>query len=162
GEARFMDVVELALYNSVLSGASLDGTNFCYVNPLRVLEPTPVNLRWQHKRLPFMNVFCCPPNLTRTVAESAGYAYSRSSNALWINLYGSSRVSTTLPGGQKVTLTQETEYPWDGRVRITINDCSGGEFNLKLRIPGWVSNPSVRLNGQLLDPEPIPSTYLEL
>src|SRR6266581_4913465 len=61
GEARFMDVVVIALYNSVLSGGSLDGTNFFYVNPLRSVQPMPVELRWKHERVPFLSSFCCPP-----------------------------------------------------------------------------------------------------
>jgi len=162
GEARFMDVVELALYNSVLSGASLDGTNFLYVNPLRSLEPMPLQLRWQHTRLPFLSVFCCPPNLARTMAESSSYAYGKSSNALWINLYGGSRLATTLPNGQAIKLTQETDYPWNGRIRVTIDDCAGGAFALKLRIPGWTSGGTVRVNGLLADLSPRPCSYLEV
>lgn len=72
GEARFMDVAELALYNSVLSGGSLDGTNFFYTNPLRVTDPMPVELRWSRTRVPFVSSFCCPPNLVRTLAEIGG------------------------------------------------------------------------------------------
>jgi DUF1680 family protein len=73
-----MDVVELALYNSVLSGMDLSGTNFCYVNPLRSLAPAPVDLRWPHRRVPFLSSFCCPPNLARTIAEVNGLAFARS------------------------------------------------------------------------------------
>src|SRR5258708_34586915 len=123
GEARFMDVVELGLYNSVLSGESLDGTNFFYVNPLRSLETMPTQLRWQHKRLPFLNTFCCPPNLARTAAESSGYAYAKSTNPIWVNLYGGSHLATTLSDGQKVKVRQETDYPWNGHVHIVLDDC---------------------------------------
>jgi uncharacterized protein len=146
GEARFMDVVELALYNSVLSGVSLDGTNFFYVNPLRTTATLPTDLRWKHQRVPFVSSFCCPPNLVRTIAESAGYAYAKSADALWVNLYGGSTLTTELSGGNKVTLTQETEYPWNGRVRITVNECGGKKFALKFRIPGWSKGGTVRLN----------------
>ena len=76
GDAKFMDVVELELYNSVLSGVDLNGTNFFYTNPLRVTEPLPVALRWPRTRVPFVSSFCCPPNLLRTLAESADYAYA--------------------------------------------------------------------------------------
>ena len=78
GDAQFMDVVELALYNSVLSGGALDGTNFFYTNPLRVTDPMPADLRWSRQRVPFVSSFCCPPNLVRTIAESADYAYGKS------------------------------------------------------------------------------------
>jgi len=162
GEARFMDVVELALYNSVLSGGSLDGTNFFYTNPLRVTDPLPVELRWSRTRVPFVSSFCCPPNLLRTIAESAGYAYGKSNDAVWVNLYGGSTLATELPGGQKLTLAQETDYPWNGRVRITIKECGGGEFALNLRIPGWAGGASVRINNQPADSSPVSASYFKI
>jgi len=148
GEAKYMDVVELALYNSVLSGGSLDGTNFFYTNPLRVTDPLPAELRWSRTRVPYVSSFCCPPNLVRTIAESADYAYGKSENAIWVNLYGGSTLAAELPGGQKIKLTQETDYPWNGRIRIVINECRPAEFALKLRIPGWTTGASVRVNNQ--------------
>ena len=143
GEARYVDVLELALYNAVLSGVALDGTNFFYTNPLRVTDPMPVELRWSRARVPFVSSFCCPPNVLRTLAESAAYAYATSSNAIWINLYGASTLTTKL-GGQNLKLTQETGYPWNGRVRITVNECGAGPFVLKLRVPEWAKSVSVR------------------
>lgn len=161
GEARFMDIAELALYNSVLSGVSLDGTNFFYTNPLRVTDPMPVDLRWSRMRVPFVSSFCCPPNLVRTLAEIGGYAYGKSSNAVWVNLYGGSTLNTTL-NGASLKLTEETEYPWNGRVRITINECGSTPFALKLRIPGWAKSASVRVNlGPIADAS-APGAYFEL
>jgi DUF1680 family protein len=146
GESRFMDVVELALYNSVLSGGSLDGTNYFYTNPLRVTDPLPTELRWSRQRVPFVNSFCCPPNLVRTIAESSAYAYAKSSGTIWVNLYGASRLRTELTHGQEIKLSQETEYPWSGRVRVTIEECNAPAFSLKLRIPGWAKHASIRVN----------------
>ena len=143
-----MDVVELEFYNAVLSGVGLDGTNYFYTNPLRVTEPMPLQLRWSRTRVPFVSSFCCPPNLVRTVAESSGYAYSKSADSIWINLYGSSSLTTKLANGDTVKLAQETEYPWNGRVRIKILECGMNEFALKLRIPGWAKTFSVRVNDQ--------------
>jgi DUF1680 family protein len=151
GEAKFMDVVELEFYNAVLSGVALDGTNYFYTNPLRVTDPLPVDLRWSRMRLPFVSSFCCPPNLIRTIAESSGYAYGKSADTIWINLYGGSTLTTDL-AGEKIKLMQETEYPWTGRVRIKIADCGKKEFALKLRIPGWASSATVRVNNH--PPEP--------
>ena len=162
GEARFMDLVELELYNAVLSGGALDGTNFFYTNPLRVTEPLPTELRWSRQRVPFVSSFCCPPNLVRTIAESANYAYSKSGDSIWVNLYGGSSLDTDLPGIGKVKLAQETEYPWSGRVRITVVETSGKEFNLKLRIPGWATNASVRINHQPADSSAISGAYFTI
>ena len=162
GNARFMDVVETALYNSVLSGAALDGTNFFYTNPLRVTELLPVELRWSRQRQPFVSSFCCPPNLVRTIAESADYAYGKSGNAIWVNLYGGSSLDTRLPDDEKIKLSQETDYPWNGRVRIKIDECGKGEFALKLRIPGWAKSASVRINDGPPDNSPKPASYFEI
>ena len=162
GEAKFMDVVELEFFNSVLSGVALDGTNFFYTNPLRVTDPLPVALRWSRTRVPFVTSFCCPPNLVRTIAESAGYAYAESDDAIWVNLYGGSALDTRLPDGRKIRLTQETDYPWSGRIRIRIVECDPGEFSLKLRIPGWATGASVQLNQSDVGQSPEPESYFEI
>jgi hypothetical protein len=162
GQARFMDVAELALFNSVLSGGGLDGTNYFYVNPLRQLNAMPAELRWPRTRVPFLNSFCCPPNLVRTLAEVADYTYGKSDDAIWVNLYGGSVLDTTIGSGRKIKLTQATEYPWNGRVCMTINQCDGAPFALKLRIPGWTKSASVRVNDGPADDSPVPGTYFEL
>jgi len=146
GEARFMDVLELALYNGVLAGISLEGTNFFYTNPLRVTDPLPVELRWSRTRVPYMSSFCCPPNLARILAGATSFAYARSPRTLWVNLYGASTVATALDGAGRVTVTQETEYPWSGRVRLRVNQTEGNEFTFKLRIPEWAGEPQWRVN----------------
>ncbi len=162
GDAEFVDVVELALYNSVLSGGALDGTNFFYTNPLRVTDPMPTELRWSRQRVPFVSSFCCPPNLLRTIAESADYAYGKSGDSIWVNLYGGSLLETTLQNGEEIKLSQETEYPWNGRVRIRIQGCGKGDFALKLRIPGWATKASVRINDAPADDSPKPASYFEI
>jgi DUF1680 family protein len=162
GDAKFMDVMELALYNSVPSGVALDGTNFFYTNPLRVTDPMPVELRWSRTRVPFVSSFCCPPNLVRTIAESADYAYGKSDDAIWVNLYGGSSLAIKLSNGETVKLTQETDYPWNGRARIKIESCGEKEFALKLRIPGWASGASVRVNDAPADFSPQPQSYFQI
>jgi hypothetical protein len=109
----------------------------------------PVSLRWSRTRVPFVSSFCCPPNLVRTIAESADYAYGKSDDAIWVNLYGGSVLETKLANGEKVKLEQETEYPWNGRVRIKILECGEKPFAIKLRIPGWADSASVRINDGL-------------
>lgn len=161
GEPRFIEIVERALHNSVLSGVGLDGTNFFYVNPLRTINPLPTELRWSRTRVPFVSAYCCPPNLIRTIAESASYAYAKTDDAVWITLYGGSSLRTELTSGP-VALTQETEYPWNGRIRITIDDCPRGEFALKLRIPDWADGATLRLNKLLSRSAPRPGTFYEL
>jgi len=163
GEAKYMDVVELELYNSVLSGVALDGTNYFYTNPLRVTEPLPQSLRWSRQRVPFVSSFCCPPNLVRTIAESADYAYVKSADAIWVNLYGGSALSTELTG-EKIRLSQVTDYPWSGRVRIKIEACGKNAFSLKLRIPGWANGAGVRVNNQpeLAGVEAVRPGYFEI
>ena len=161
GEARYMDVVELELYNAVLAGGSLDGTNFFYTNPLRVTEPLPTELRWTRQRVPFVGSFCCPPNLVRTLAESSEYAYAKSPQTIWVNLYGGSTLTTELDG-ETVRLVQTTEYPWNGRVRIQVITAGPAAFALKLRIPGWAEGVVARVNGKRVN-EPIQSeSYLEV
>ena len=162
GDAKFMDVVELALYNSVLSGGALDGTNFFYTNPLRVTDPMPTELRWSRQRVPFVSSFCCPPNLVRTIAESANYAYTKSGDSIFVNLYGANDLETTLASGEKIKLSQETDYPWNGRIRVKILDWGGKEFALKLRIPNWADGASVRVNDSPADFSPKPESYFEI
>ena len=161
GETRFVDVLELALYNAVLAGVSLDGTNFFYTNPLRVTDPMPVELRWSRARVPFVSSFCCPPNVLRTIAESASYAYAKSSNAICVNLYGASTLTTRV-NEQTVKLRQKTEYPWNGRVRITVDQCGAEAFSLKLRVPGWARDVSLRVNGVAERVSALPASYIEL
>lgn len=162
GETRFMDTLELALYNSVLSGVSLDGTNFFYINPLRVLGPPPVELRWKSKRAPFLSSFCCPPNLARTIAESGGYAFCKSADGLWLNLYGASKVKTKFLNGEIVALTQETDYPWNGRIHIRVDEAAATPFTLHLRIPSWAKGATVRINNAEVQPGVKPDSYFEV
>jgi DUF1680 family protein len=161
GEARYVDVVELALYNAVLAGVSLDGTEYFYVNPLRQVDPLPTKLRWSRRRVPFVTSYCCPPNVLRTIAEVNGYAYSTTKDALWINLYGSNQLATKLLR-KPLKLTQSTEYPWNGRVRIEIYQCPSDEFALKLRIPGWADVPSLQVSGSADSLKAEPNSYAEV
>ena len=161
-DAKFVGVMELALYNSVLSGGALDGTNFFYTNPLRVTDPLPTELRWSRQRVAYVSSFCCPPNLVRTIAESANYAYAKSGDSIFVNLYGGSSLETELANGGKIKLSQQADYPWNGRVRIKIEACGKKEFSLKLRIPGWANGASVRVNDSSADFSPSSESYFEI
>ena len=149
-QARYADTLELALYNGVLSAISLDGKRFFYTNPLRLLDDQPFELRWPRKREPYTSCFCCPPNIVRTIAEAGSYAYSISNEGLWINLYGSNILDTKLDDGSKINLRQQTDYPWDGAIRIIIDDAPAREFSIFLRIPGWANSAGVNINGTLM------------
>jgi uncharacterized protein len=161
GDARYVDVLELTLYNAVLCGVSLEGTDYFYVNPLRQIEPLPAPLRWSRTRVPFVTSYCCPPNVLRTISEVNGYAYSKSNDVIWVNLYGGNRLSTNL-AGKPLELTQVTDYPWDGSVRLTINRCPSSEFALRLRIPGWAESATLNVNGSAVDSRLVPTTYAEV
>ena len=148
GEAKYVDVMELALYNSVLSGVSLDGEDFFYTNPLRQQNDAPVKLRWSRTRVPFVTSFCCPPNVVRTVASVNGYAYGVSDNTVWVNLYGSNALDTELPGGGKLRLQQQTNYPWSGDVQLKVVECDSKPFVMRLRIPGWAKSATLTIDGK--------------
>ena len=142
GDARFMDMLERALYNGVLCGVSLEGTAFFYNNPLRTLDQQPAPLRWPRTRVAFLSSFCCPPNVARTVAQSARYAYALSPDnaTLWVNLYGASALQT-----EHIALTQTTHYPWEGKITLTLERCTE---TLKLRIPRWAEEATLKVNGK--------------
>ncbi|MCB0047335.1 MAG: glycoside hydrolase family 127 protein [Caldilineaceae bacterium] len=155
GEARYADVMELVFYNSALAGISLDGKKFFYTNTLRQLDDLPYELRWSRTREPYISCFCCPPNLVRMIAEVNGYAYALTEDALWIHLYGSNRLTTATAAGDLLQLRQETDYPWDGHVTLTVEQPAASIQALMLRIPGWVNDATVSVNG-----EPVAETIL--
>jgi uncharacterized protein len=148
GEAKYADVLELALYNAVLAGVSLDGKQFFYTNTLRQLDTMPVPLRWSRQREEWISCYCCPPNVARTIAEASTYAYGRSDRGVWVHLCGSSTLDTTLADGRRIKLRQETDYPWDGRVKIAVESAPAGELSLFLRVPGWADGSALLVNGK--------------
>jgi DUF1680 family protein len=168
GDAHYADLFEQTLYNGVLAGISLDGTKYFYANPLRKLADNKWPLRWSRTRVPNIpNSFCCPPNLVRTIAEAQNYIYSLSKDTLWVNLYGGSTLDThwtDATGGGHLKLRQETDYPWAGTIKFTIDEAPDRPIALKLRIPGWskAGQASIKINGQA-DPAAVtPGTYAEV
>jgi len=134
GEAKFADVMELALYNGVLAGISLDGEKYFYVNPLAD--------RGTHRRQRWFTCACCPPNIARLLSSIPGYIYSLSSKGVWIHLYIQSRVHLDIQG-TSVDLFQKTRYPWDGKIEIQVQPEREATFSIYLRIPGWCRRPQV-------------------
>lgn len=157
GDVKFADVVEWTLYNSVLAGINLAGDAFFYTNTLRQLYPEPVETRWPKQRQKTLGCFCCPPNVVRTIAQASTYAYAANNRGVTIVLYGGSTLDT-----RDIKLTQETNYPWDGRVKITIDRAPSSDYSLSLRIPGWAKCASIRLNGKATPDSPLPATFHEI
>jgi uncharacterized protein len=151
GEAQYADVMEVALYNALLAGASLDGKRFFYTNTLRQLDTMPLSLRWSRAREEWISCYCCPPNVARTVAQVNTCAYGRSERGVWVHLFGASALDTALSDGRRVKLKQETDYPWDGRVKLTIESAPEGEVSLFVRVPGWAEDAALRVNGARTD-----------
>lgn len=163
GEAKYADVMELALYNSVLSGISLDGKKFLYTNPLSYSDDLPFQQRWSKERVPYIGLSnCCPPNVVRTIAQVSNYAYSISDEGLWFNLYGGNEVNARLKDGSKLDINQETNYPWDGHITLTIKQAGPNPYSLFLRIPAWTNNAQVKVNAEVMNIDLSPGKYAEL
>lgn len=159
GDARYAGIVETALYNSVLSGVSLDGKRYFYTNPLRMSDDFPYTLRWPKERREYISCFCCPPNTLRTVCEAQNYAYTMSDDALWCNLYGQSELRTTL-GGKPFVVRQTTDYPYDGQIAIELAELPKKQpLKLYLRIPAWCDRATIRVNGEAVETATEADTY---
>jgi DUF1680 family protein len=164
GDAKYIDVLERALYNSVISGVSLDGKEFFYPNRL--------SSRGDEARSKWFDCSCCPTNLCRFIPSVPGYTYAVTDDALYVNLFveGSAELDV---GKKRVHVEQKTKYPWDGRVEITIKpETAGEQFALHVRIPGWVEDkawpsdlysylgeshqrPTLAINGKAVAIEPV-------
>ncbi len=155
GASKYADIMELVLYNSALSGISIEGKDYFYANPLRMVHGSRVYKAHENdtespEREPYLECFCCPPNLVRTIAKSSKWAYSLSKNGIAVNLYGGNQLTTKLQDGTTLKLTQTTQYPWEGTVNITINKCKKGPFEILLRIPDWARGATVAINRKKL------------
>jgi len=142
GDGRFSDVMERALYNGTISGISLDGTKFFYVNPLES--------RGNHHRQDWFGCACCPPNIAWLIASIGGYIYSQAEQDAYVHLYvqGSGDLQIS---GKQVVLRQQTDYPWDGSIRIFVEPETPITFGLNLRIPGWSREATLTVNGATVD-----------
>ena len=135
--AQYMDMLERMMLNVNLAGISLDGKRFFYENMLRRAKELPYELIWGQERSEYILSYCCPPNLARTIAQTAEYAYAVNEDGLWTGLYGDNEASFTLKNGAAFTLRQQTDYPFDGRITFTVSVSNGKPFALRLRIPAW-------------------------
>jgi len=161
-KGEYADAMEITLYNGVLSGVALDGKKFFYVNPLEVIP------RIAHKRSDLAHVktervawfgcACCPPNIARLVASVGNYAWSIDQNVR-IDQYIESEASFCL-GSSPLTMRMKTSYPWQGKVSLSV-DAGNGTFEVKLRVPGWCQQYSVKFNGTTISP-PLEGGYLRI
>ncbi len=173
GDSRYADVVERVIYNGALSGVSLDGRHYFYVNPLEV-DPKVLACRQDHEhvkgeRVQWFGCSCCPPNIARLVASIASYSYGVSGDALWVHQYAESEAEAELQGA-RVRIRQKTDYPWTGAIAFSVDlspalgadGASGAEFSLMLRIPAWCPSFSCSVNGRRLPPGTLAKGYLEI
>jgi uncharacterized protein len=156
GEAKFTDVIERALYNGINSGMSLDGTLYCYRNPLAFDPSTGDKIR-----NPWYDTTCCPPNLERTFGSLPGYFYSTSADGIYVHLYDNSELNWHLENGVGLKVAQKTNYPWDGNVEITVTPATASEFTFFLRIPGWADRAQVAVNSKAVTGV-APGSYLPI
>ena len=149
GDAKYADIVENCLYNSILCGISLDGEKYFYTNPLRMSDELPYTLRWPKERTKYISCFCCPPNTLRTLCEAQNYAYAVSKDAIYVNLFGENTFTFKPDGKNEMTLAQHTQYPWDNKVLLEVVKAKKAVNTvIKLRIPGWCREVNVSVNGR--------------
>ena len=144
-DGRYADLMERALYNNVAAGISLDGSRFFYDNKLATVG--------DHHRTEWFEVACCPPNVARLLASLGEYVYSQGDAEIVVHLYARSDAMLDL-AGERVTLHQETDYPWDGTIRITVEPEHDMDFVLRLRVPGWCRRAALSVNDEVLQCAP--------
>ncbi len=134
GETKYIDILEKTLYNSMLSGVSLSADRFFYPNPLESSG--------QHERSAWFGCACCPSNIARFVPAIPGYIYAVTDEDLYVNLFISNDADITL-GNNKVKIFQEANFPWNGKVVLSVFPDTEKRFSLKIRIPGWAVNQAI-------------------
>lgn len=147
-DSRFADCMEKALYNNVLSGVSLDGTEFFYSNPLASVKNKSSEY---YKRSKWFNTACCPPNIARILASIGGYFYTQNEKNIAVHMYAEGEANLHF-GNQNINIHQKTRYPWDGQVGLHFNMATPVNFTLRLRIPSWCRQFSLRVNGIEIQP----------
>lgn len=157
GDSKYTDVIERALYNGVISGMSLDGKRFFYVNPLEVVpEASEKDHYKKHvkvERQKWFGCACCPPNLARLISSIGNYSYSLSEDTIWMNLYIGGKIDTQL-NGKSVRFDIRTQYPWKETVEVRVETDEPSAFAYALRIPEWCRNFKVKVNGIETDGKP--------
>lgn len=164
-DAKYVEIMERALYNTLLSGIAMDGKSFFYVNPLEVWPENclprtsmehvkPVRQKW-------FGVACCPPNIARTLASLGEYLYFRDESTLWVNLFVSGETVVCLNGSQ-VRLKQETRFPWNGKVSLKLESSEEADYRLAVRIPSYAGNVRLSRNGEQIEEPSLAGGYAML
>jgi hypothetical protein len=143
GEARYADLLERSLYNSFLSGISLDGQRYFYVNPLLS--------RGGIERPEWYGCACCPPNVMRQIAMLAHYVATAGKGGLQLHQYIATTIEASLDGQRPIKVQLDTNYPWEGQVKLTIEETDGSPWELALRIPGWCQEATVQVGDEIID-----------
>jgi uncharacterized protein len=141
GDSKYYDVLERTLYNGLISGISLDGNKFFYPNPLESDGNYTFNMG-SCTRQSWFDCSCCPTNLIRFIPSIPGLVYATNKDSIYINLYMSNQAHV-LVKGTMVDISQQTDYPWNGRITVVVNPEKKSSFTLKIRIPGWAKNNAV-------------------
>jgi DUF1680 family protein len=144
GEARYADLLERSLYNGFLSGVSLDGRRYFYVNVLQS--------RGGIERPEWYGCACCPPNVMRQIAMVAHYAATVGEGGVQIHQYIPVTIEVDGEIGPAAKLHLETGYPWEGSVRVTVDEADGSAWELALRVPGWCPEAALKVNGEAQQP----------
>jgi DUF1680 family protein len=153
GESRYADLLERTLYNGFLGGLSLDGQKYIYANPLQVREGHLASGNdHDYRRTPWFHCACCPPNVMRLLASLEHYVLLSSDSQVLLHQYIPGTYAAAVAGGE-ASFVVETEYPWDGRVRVRAEAVPGTAFALSLRIPHWAAGAAVQVNGETVDAE---------
>jgi DUF1680 family protein len=171
GDAKYADVMELTLYNSAIAGLALSGKGFFYQNPLESRDGA--------ERSDWIGLACCPTSHSRFTPQVGGLAYARKAGKIFVNLYAAGEATIGIGEGKVVKISQETDYPWDGRIKLKIAPDKPSEFDLCVRIPGWaLGKPvpsdlyrfgsteaapvSLKINGETVEAKPGKDGYVHL
>jgi DUF1680 family protein len=141
GESKYIDVLERSLYNGLISGVGLDGKSFFYTNAMEV-KKTSNHHHLEAERAGWFECSCCPTNLTRLIPSIPGYMYATGNDGIYINLFAASTSNIVL-NKKSVSIVQENNYPWDGRLTFKIDPKGAQNFSIFLRVPGWAENQIV-------------------
>lgn len=171
GDAKYADVMELTLYNSAIAGLALSGKGFFYQNPLESRDGA--------ERPDWIGLACCPTSHSRFTPQVGGMVYARKAGKIFVNLYAAGEATIGIGEGRVVKISQETDYPWDGRIKLKIAPDKPSEFDLCVRIPGWaLGKPfpsdlyrfasteaapvSLKINGETVEAKPGKDGYVHL